>query len=246
MIVRRDGDSWLLIRQPDHALMASEILTRWVADGLPDRPTRDVVLRATRLHDIGWTVEDDEPGVDPETGAPWDFIHLATDRRQEVWRRAVRLLSDDPHVAALVAHHAVTAYARYEGDAAWRPFFQEMSGERDRRVSDLAAAPGDGVSFDMFLRDYALLRAADLVSLTLCHGWSQPFEIDYYRAVPEGAHLTVTPDPFGGATVVWRVPARRVSPLRFASDESLRAACASAPIEWLTGSLTGAPSPLPV
>lgn len=244
MIVRPDGDSWLLIRQPDHAAVAAEVLSHWQADGIPERPTRDILLRATREHDCGWLQEDDAPTVNPETGAPWDFINLPVERRQAVWTRAVRLLSDVPHVAALVAHHAITAYDRYDGDPAWRDFFQTMSNERDSRVTDLATA-ATGVTFDSFLRDYASLRAADLISLALCHGWQDRFELDYYRGEPAGPTLVITPDPFGGVPVHWRVPARRIARRRYESDAELRDAWGAAPVVWLTGQVEGRPEPLP-
>ncbi|HTU99016.1 MAG TPA: DUF3891 family protein [Luteitalea sp.] len=240
MIVRPDGDSLLLIRQPDHAAMAAEVLSAWQADGLPERPTRDVVLHATREHDCGWIAEDDAPIVNPETGHPWDFIRLPVERRQGVWTRAMTLLGGTPHVAALVAHHALTAYARYEGDPAWTSFFATMTAERDRRFSQLASQPG-GVPFDGFLRDYASLRTADLISLALCHGWQDTFELDQYRGVMAGATLTLSPDPFAGATVTWRVPARRVSASAHPSDAALREALAAAPVEWLEGTVRGRP-----
>lgn len=244
MIVRLDGDDWLLIRQADHAAMAADVLTHWCADDLPARPTREILLRATREHDCGWAEEDDAPTLNPATGDPWDFIQLPLARRQAVWGRALLLLDDTPHVAALVAHHALTAYARFEGDPAWRDFFRTLSGERDRRVAELSAHTTD-VTFDSFLRDYALLRMADLVSLALCHGWPDRFEFDHYRCVPDGATLTITPDPFGGVRVPWRVPARRIRRRRYASDEDLRSAVAAAPVLWLAGSIEGRPEPLP-
>ena len=244
MIVPPDDDSWLLIRQPDHAAMAADLLSPWAADGLPDRASRDVVLLAVREHDCGWAEEDDAPTVNPETGAPWDFIRLPTGRRQAVWFRAMRLLADRPHVAALVAHHAVTAYARYDGEPEWRDFFRTMSQERDRRVADLATRTA-GVTFDSFLRDYASLRTADLISLALCHGWQDRFELDYYKGQPEGAHLTLTPDPFAGAPVAWRVPARRLPRRPYTSDAELQSAYAAAPVEWLEGVIEGRPEPLP-
>lgn len=244
VIVRADGDSWLLIRQPDHAAMAAEILTHWTADGLPERPTRDVVLRATRDHDCGWAEEDDAASVNAGTGEPWDFIRLPLERRQAVWFRAMRLLADTPHVAALVAHHAITAYARYEPEPEWQDFFRRMARERDARVAALASA-ASGATFDSFLRDYASLRAADLISLALCHGWQDPFELDYYKGVPDGPTLTLTPDPFAGQTVPWKVPARRLPRRRYESDDALRAALASAPVEWLTGHIQGRPEPPP-
>jgi hypothetical protein len=143
-----------------------------------------------------------------------------------------------------VAHHAITAYARYDGDPAWRDFFRTMSNERDARVSDLASRT-TGVTFDSFLRDYASLRSADLISLALCHGWQDRFELDYYRGQPDGPTLVITPDPFGGSRVPWRVPARRITQRRYQSDEDLREAFAAAPLEWLTGHLEGRPEPLP-
>lgn len=242
MIVRPDGDSWLLIRQPDHAALAADLVAAWQADGVPDRPTRSVLLEATREHDCGWAEEDDAPTVNPESGAPWDFIHLPLERRQEVWARAMRLLDDRPHVVALVAHHALTAYARYDGQPEWRGFFQRMEQERDRRVSELAR---QDVSVDGFLRDYATLRAGDLISLAVCHGWQDSFEVDYYRGVPHGATLALTPDPFAGAEVPWRVAARRIARRRYASDAELQAAVAVAPIEWVSGRLQGRPEPQP-
>lgn len=243
MIVRPDGESWLLIRQPDHAALAADIAAAWRADGVPDRSTREVLLDATRDHDCGWADEDDAPTVNPETGTPWDFIHLPLERRQEVWARAMRLLDDRPHVAALVAHHALTAYARYDGQPEWREFFRRMERERDRRVSDLASQ--EGVTFDGFLRDYATLRACDLISLAVCHGWQDTFELDYYRGVPMGATLLLTPDPFGGAEVAWRVAARRIPRRPYASDADLQSTVATAPLEWVTGRLQGQPEPPP-
>jgi hypothetical protein len=244
VIVRADGDSWLLIRQPDHAVTAAEVLSHWQADGFPLRPSRDTVLHATREHDCGWAEEDDAPSANPETGEPWDFIRLPAPRRQAVWPRAVAQLAGNPHVAALVAHHAITAYARYEGDPAWQSFFRTMTDERDSRVATLASRAA-GVTFDSFLRDYASLRAADLISLALCHGWQETFELDHYRGVPDGTALTLTPDPFGGATIVWRVPGRRVPRQPYASDQALRAAHAAAPVEWISGHITGRPEPPP-
>lgn len=244
MIVRPDEDSWLLIRQPDHAAMAADLLAAWQADGVPERATRATLLHATREHDCGWIAEDAAPSVSPDTGDPWDFIHLPDRRRQAVWVRAIALLAGTPHVAALVAHHAVTAYARYDGDPAWKDFFQTMSRERDSRVADLASR-ATGVTFDSFLRDYASLRSADLISLALCHGWQDRFELDYYRGLPDGSTLTLMPDPFGGASVAWEVPARRIPRRRYHSDADLQDAVASAPVETLGGLLQGRPEPQP-
>src|SRR5262249_2381759 len=38
VILRRDGLELLLIRQPDHAVLASQLMSHWRADGLPGSP----------------------------------------------------------------------------------------------------------------------------------------------------------------------------------------------------------------
>ena len=72
-----------------------------------------------------------------------------------------------------------------------------MSQERDSRVAALGTR-ATGVTFDSFLKDYASLRAADLISLALCHGWQDRFELDHYKGVPDGANLTLTPGSVRG------------------------------------------------
>ena len=205
-----------------------------------------MLLEATREHDCGWADEDDAPTVNPETGAPWDFIHLPVERRQAVWVRAMRLLADRPHVAALVAHHAVTAYARYDGDPAWRAFFAHDGAASATAASPHSATRATGVTFDSFLKDYASLRAADLISLALCHGWQDRFELDYYKGVPDGATLTLTPGSVRGRR---GVVARAGAPdSEAAATRRMRTCATPSPrraIEWVTGQVQGRPEPLP-
>ncbi len=250
MIIRRFEDDLLLIAQVDHAALAARIMTAWRADGFPERPTRARVLEATDRHDLGWQIVDAAPSIDPETGRPYDFVGAPLDVRQGVWPRAVdQLASQDPYIAALVAHHAATVYRRFLQTPGWEAFFPNM----ERRRDDLLAT--QAVGRDTFLRDYAIVAVGDLCSLVFCNTSQGPQAREGYRvtlhervipreqadtSIIDGGWLEITPDPFEGATVRLDVPGWRVPARRYASDADLRDSVAQAPIVHLTGVAAGA------
>jgi hypothetical protein len=244
MIVQRDGDDWLLITQPDHSALAGRLMTAWRADGLPDRPTRARVLRATAEHDIGWISEDAAPRVNAE-GNPSDFITAPLEVRQSAFPRAVDILAaDDPYVAALVAQHAITVYRRFAADPAWRAFFGHLEQRRDDLVAcALAQAGVEPAGFSSFLLDYTMVAVGDLFSLIFCNGWREPYLMEGYQAILRDNRLTISPDPFDGAAVAIDVVARRIPARTYASDHDLRDTVAQAAPLRLTGVAIGAPLP---
>lgn len=252
MIIRDAGSEWLVITQPDHAALAGRLMAAWQADGLPDRPTREAVLFATTHHDIGWHEEDADPRVDPVARRPYDFMNLPAEGRQAIWPRAVSALSlRSTYAAALVAQHALTIYRRYAADPTWHRFFAEMEASRDewyaadRRPDGSSGGPLDPTGADrlLFLRDYAIVRIGDLLSLIFCNAWTEPEERDGYRLWLEGGRLQVAPDPFAGATIAFEVPTRRVRAGDYPSDLHWREAIAAAPVERLEGSMSGSGLP---
>src|SRR5690606_8939174 len=162
------------------------------------------------------------------------FITMPEDVRQAVWPRAISALRDTPCEAALVAQHALTIHRRYEGQPSFDAFFRQIAGERDalfQRCQDtLSDAP-----LGAFMQAYAWLSIADLLSLIVCHGWTQRFDADHYSAVLEGDVLRLDPDPFGGHAVPFRIAGRRLARRQYESDGDLRDAYAAAPVVWTTG-----------
>ncbi len=65
------GDTLILIRQTEHAVLSGAMAVRW-GNRLfaPPEPRESVVLGIDR-HDNGWEEWDAAPGVDPVTGSPW-------------------------------------------------------------------------------------------------------------------------------------------------------------------------------
>ncbi len=239
MIIQSHDRDLVLIRQRDHAALAGRLMAAWQADGLPDNPRRDAILIATAAHDDGWIEVDAAPTVDAG-GQPVDFITAPLAVKQGVWPRAVDALAwDQPYAAALVAQHALTAYADHRDKPEWQTFFAAMA---ERRTALLARCDRDAPSANLSAgasakvnHDYRLVRMGDILSLIVSGGWRQPYEYDGRQLAREGDRLTISPDPFAGATVPLALPVRRIARRRYASDEELRAALAAAPEEWLRG-----------
>lgn len=238
MIVRDEGDSFLLITQPDHARLARDIVAAMRTESALDGPSRATVLFATREHDNGWMEVDAEPTIDPATGRPCDFIAGPARVKHELWPRGItRAAQSDLRAGALIAQHAITVYAYRATEPEWQPFFGPITTMRDELLEQIGAA--SGAARDAFEQEYRCLRLGDSLSLQFCNGWTDPQETYGYRAALRGSSLVISPDPFDGASVPLKVLARRVPARRYASDADLRRAIATAVPEVLEGETKG-------
>ena len=114
MIVINDSDSWLLVRQTDHAAMSARIARDWCRPNAFEPAIWDRFLAAVRRHDDGWINTERSPSLDPD-GRPHDFKSIHTTEHVAVWRRSVDLAAeDDPYVALLVALHARWLYTHVD------------------------------------------------------------------------------------------------------------------------------------
>lgn len=152
--------------QNDHAAFAADLLALWPALARLDpdpgqaRELRQLVLRATRLHDNGWEDLDAAPYLRAD-GTPHDFRTLPSVLRSELWERATeRYAAREPAVSLLIAHHAL--------------YLLEMSSETPtavvqtlkQRIDDALARLGWRREQARSL--YQWLRLADAISLQVC------------------------------------------------------------------------------
>jgi hypothetical protein len=218
--------------------LAARIMAEWKGGAWPQHPQRERILRATAQHDCGWWEFDASPSVNPATGMPYDVVGAPLGMRQGAWRVALdRLTPDDPYLAALVAHHAITVYARYEGLADWEYFFGEME---QRRNALLQCAE---IELPRMLVDYPTLGLGDRWSLMFCYGWREPNQMHGYEAVldVERGELRVSPDAFDDASVRLDVKARRIPQRFYKSDEDLHRELERAEVVMLDGVAMGTP-----
>jgi alkanesulfonate monooxygenase SsuD/methylene tetrahydromethanopterin reductase-like flavin-dependent oxidoreductase (luciferase family) len=235
VILRPDHGSIVFITQPDHAILAADLVVRF--EGLSAHPRRDAILLAVREHDNGWRELDDDLVFDEESGGPLDFMNVPEPVKQRVWPRGIdRLASDSPYAAALVAEHALFVYTGNRGKPEWREFFRTL----ERRRAELLAKTS--VPREDLAADYRFLALSDLVSLSFCNSWPDVRERFGHKIHCEGDAVIVSPAIMigsGDTPFPLRVRARRVADRRYASVRDLRAALDTAPVEWLTGEARG-------
>lgn len=238
MIVRQEGERFVLIPQTAHADLAGHIMARWVAEDLPRRATRDAVLAATREHDHGWVEADGQPIVDPRTGQPHDFLTAPDALKQTIWPKAIqRLETTRPYVAALIAQHALTINGHHRGAASWDRFFRNIERIRDRLLgSDHGDVSGPMMTL---VTDYRYLYLGDFLSLIFCNGWTDSFAERGYGMVLHDHDLRVTPDPFGGGTLDVEVEGRAIPNRVYTSDTDLRIEVARADKVKIVGTVRG-------
>jgi hypothetical protein len=227
VIVRREDDSLLLIRQPDHAHLAGAIVERVVS--LAAHPRRVAILHAVAEHDNGWAEEDQAPLLNAATGGVYDFVTAPLAVRHRVWPRAIVRLAQDPWAAALVAQHADTVYDRFHADPHWTTFFAEVRRLRDALLGET------GLSLEELAVDYAFVRLGDLVSLVFCTGWTDEHRFADVVVRLAGGRVVVTPDLFGDGVIPIEITARSMPRSEFRSATELQDAWNAATAVKLRG-----------
>jgi hypothetical protein len=237
MILRDEGETFLLITQPDHARLAEQIVAAVRTEPALESD-RAAILMAVREHDNGWTEVDAEPTVEPGTGRPRDFISGPAPLKYEIWLRGItRSAKMNPRVGALIAEHALTVYGYRRGTPEWEPFFASITAMRDDLLEQIGASTGP--PRELFERQYRCVHLGDSLSLQFCSGWKGPNATLEYEATLQNRVLLISPDPFNGATIALRVLGRRIPARRYQHDGDLREAVAAIAPEVLAGHARG-------
>lgn len=254
MIRRPEGESWLLITQPDHAALAGTLARAWRGGPAPD-PLEETLL-AIAEHDNGWREWEAAPTVN-EHGEPRHFSEMAIADHLAIWERGIaRLASISPYAALLVSSHADSLFRRRldpprDSPAARRlvAAFRRRQGRLRRSLVATVAADRDhchGLAPPRLAANLQLLQLCDYLSLRICCAAPQsPATVRFPAlAAPPGdgtfrycrldaTTAALAPFPFGTEPLAASVRAVRLRRAPFPSDEAFRAALAAAPTEAL-------------
>ena len=172
MIVRDEGETFLLITQPDHARLAEQIVARMRTEPALESADRDVILLAAREHDNGWIEVDAEPTIEPETGRPRDFMSGPAAVKHDLWLRGIaRAAKMDLRAGALVAEHALTVYGYRRGTAEWQSFFESVTALRDDLLQQLGILGGP--SREAFEQQYRCVQLGRRVVVAVLPGMAR-------------------------------------------------------------------------
>jgi uncharacterized protein DUF3891 len=243
MLLRRDGDDVIAIGQPAHAWLSGQLARAWGNDAFGAvEPWEEVCLGAEQ-HDVGMTVWEQAPTLNPETGLPRSFMELTLDEHLAMWSAAAGLVVPQCRYAALlVSLHGTALYERRdlsrlapEDAERVRAFMAEQNVLQHTLQASLRADPAQ------LRRNQRLVWTWDSLSLGLLLGWA-PYEIERVPAADGEATLalrdgTLDPWPFRTRHVPLRCEGRRLSG-RFDDEAAMRAALAAAPWETIEVALS--------
>jgi hypothetical protein len=197
MIVRDAGDSWQIVLQTDHAVLAGDFARAWGNEQFETPEPLDVVVSATSRHDDGWAIWERAPSLLAQNGGPpkpRNFLDVQIISHLAFYRAQIAAVSDENDYAGmLVAMHGCGIYnGRYGTDPGLKLTFapdeqeavSEFVSEQEARIERVTAARG--IDIEERWTNYKLLQICDRLSLYFC-----------MKDLPNGEAFSLTPAPTG-------------------------------------------------
>jgi hypothetical protein len=179
MIVREKSDSFVLVRQHDHALASGEFARHWAREPRPLEPT----LYAIAHHDVSWRGPDASVRWNEETGRPYSFVDYPPEAKVRAYAEGLDWLEErDPYAACLCSMHYETLVRRF-GSSEAEEGFAEAEFRRQARLR----AGMSGEELENLEYNLGLLRLCDGLSLYVC--LNEPGAGEYPPPYPGGFEL---------------------------------------------------------
>lgn len=159
MIVRKLGDSFLLIRQHDHGRISGEFARHWNAEIKPQNPT----LFAITNHDVGWQELDGEVRFNPDTGEPYSFIDYPLAPKLRAYEHGLdRIEAHEPYASYLCSLH-YSSFVRDSLEPVAIDFRKREAARRERIEGFVPQEWLDSAEYN-----FRLLQLCDDLSLFVC------------------------------------------------------------------------------
>jgi hypothetical protein len=204
MIVREKPDSYVLVKQHDHALAAGEFAKYWAGRPRPLEPT----LYAIAHHDVAWQGPDARVRWNEETGRPYSFADYPPELKVRAYAEGLDWLEErDPYAACLCSMHYETLVRRFGSSEEEERFAVAESRRQEKLRAVISEEELENLEYNL-----RLLRLCDGLSLFIC--LNEPGGDDYPPPYPEGFEfhgerfqpiwedrgtLRLDPNPFSGA-----------------------------------------------
>ncbi len=201
MIVREELDSYVLVRQHDHALASGELARHWAEEPRPLEAT----LYAIAHHDVAWRGPDARVRWNEESGRPYSFVDYPPERKVGAYAEGLDWLEErDRYAACLCSMHYETLVRRF-GRSEVEARFADAESRRQARLRDGMS----GEELENLEPNLRLLRVCDGLSLFVClneAGYNDEpppypggFELSGERFEPvweDPSTLRLAPNPF--------------------------------------------------
>jgi hypothetical protein len=214
VIVREAPDSFVLVKQHDHALVSGEFARRWARRPRPLEST----LYAIAHHDVAWQGPDAQVRWNEQTGRPYSFVDYPPEPKVRAYKEGLDWLEErDAYAACLCSMHYETLMRRFGGSEAERDFAEAEARRQENLRTGMSREELENLEPNL-----GLLRLCDGLSLFVCLNepgddeapppYPGGFELEgeRYRPVWEDRRtLRLDPNPFSGSFGV-EIPYHRV------------------------------------
>ncbi|MGE5445606.1 MAG: DUF3891 family protein [Ignavibacteriales bacterium] len=236
MIRRDEKDGWILISQHDHAELSGEIMKYWGNKEFGGLDSE--VLFAIGEHDNGWKEWDSSPKVNSVSRYPMNFLEMSSSDQSEIWRRCFKRHSaNHPYASALIALHFGKLNEKSLNKNSNNGMARALQIEISDFVSDMLKINISNSNLNSLPKDVQvnlrLVQVADIISLTLCHGWLsigiEDVPVSYNGSTAilnlksiDGSNYVMAPYPFSQPLINLQVEGRRLGQKKFSGDAELR------------------------
>ena len=180
MIVREKADSYVLIKQHDHALASGEFAKYWAREPRPLEST----LYAIAHHDVAWREPDARVRWNDEGSRPYSFVDYPPEPKVRAYAGGLDWLEErDPYAACLCSMHYETLVRRLGRSEAEASFAEAESRRQERLRAGMSGEELDNLEYNL-----GLLRLCDGLSLFVC--LNEPGCEDYPPPYPGGFELS--------------------------------------------------------
>lgn len=238
MIRREEKEGWILIGQHDHAELAGDIMRYWGNGRFAKPRPYDEVLFGVKEHDSGWKEWDRSPKINPENRYPMNFMEMDFQDQYDIWTRCFKKHSaEHPYASALIALHFRRFNEKIIKKNTDNGGAEALQSQMNGFISDaLNINVSNSVSNhlpEQVKVDLRFIQIGDVISLTLCHGWSEieieDVPVDYEGSLEElsiksddGKNFIVSPYPFSEPSIGFSIRGRMIKQKEFSDDDELR------------------------
>ncbi|WP_347550863.1 DUF3891 family protein [Pseudalkalibacillus hwajinpoensis] len=187
MIVYEHGNSVVMIKQHDHALLSGQFARELKMDYWPDLRYREEVLFAIKHHDRGWIDLDEVPFWNDRQQAPYSFLDFPLAPKLTFYRKGIEEVKKQTFYGSFLCSKHYQSFFNGANANQALAFYEE----EQRRQQDLEKH--FDISDPLLTFHYQLLQFCDDLSLFACFqepGVAQEDEIKWYKdGFPQHFHF---------------------------------------------------------
>src|SRR5256885_3399772 len=180
MLYREDPHGRIAITQPMHAWVSGQLARAWGNAQFGEFAPWEEVCLGAEQHDVGHTVWELAPTLNPQTGPPYSFLELPRQVHVQLWSSAARLvLPQGRYAALLVSLHGTVLYEHYNATndppeivEAVQNYLDEAHAFQETMLASLRADPSYApyATDEAVARNRRLVQVWDALSLFICYG----------------------------------------------------------------------------